>query len=75
MTVLLVMVQKMRYPMSKKIPDDMGKFMELFTKLCEKYADEADTPHNPKIRGKAETELLNFCHGYAYKVNGVEEWK
>lgn len=55
-----------------KVPDDMGKFMEIFTELCEDYADEVDGGNRNGVR---RWKLLDFCHAYAYKVNGVKEWK
>lgn len=56
---------------SKTIPDDMGELMEIFTQLCESYADEFDRGIE---RGYAQKNLLDFCHAYAYKVNGIKEW-
>lgn len=55
-----------------EIPDDMARFMEIFTELCEQYADEIDGGYT---NGFFKRKLLMFCRAYAYKVNGVKEWK
>jgi hypothetical protein len=53
------------------IPDDPDKFMKIFRKLCEDYADENDIDGSD---GSHQNDLLSFCHAYAYKVNGIEPW-
>lgn len=67
--------------MSSKIPDEPGEMLKVFRKLCEEYADEADSgmgdvlgniPH--LTGGPHEDNLLQFCHAYAYKMNGVKSW-
>lgn len=59
-----------------KVPDNIFDFFTVFRGLCEMYADEADNPDSKsKKRGKAEKELLDFCHSYAYKINGIKKWK
>lgn len=60
----------------KDIPDPPD-FLIIFQRLCENYADEVDgKPRQPKSnRGTHECKLLEFCHAYAYKINGIESWE
>lgn len=57
----------------KIIPNDPVELLIIFRKLCEDYADEADAEEALRSN-KHRRNLLDFCHAYAYKINGIENW-